>query len=315
MPVEKKPRAKAVKKTKEVQDDPISSDDENQTSEVAESVPETKINISNNNINAINDQVNKKAKAYNADLYKLLDVLNRNKQQFEEAVMKLEDYNYDKFTDLTHDYEQKERESLEKVENLKKSYDEMQTKLKLSYEELQNKLNKEFSEKKYKTEKEFNEKNYELDKMYQEKKYNFEHEYRKSIDEMERKKESDAYAFCLGILKQKGETSIKITELNEKNQKLENMAEKHEEELEKLEERLTGEHEKEMKYELEKIKLTNKSELADLTAQNQQKIKQIEIMQETIDTLKKEINEQRNLTKHVAEAGRQGQIVQNMGNK
>ena len=68
-----------------------------------------------------------------------------------------------------------------------------------------------------------------------------------------------------------------------------------------------------LEYQLEKIELKNKSELATLTAENQQKMKQIEVMKETIDTLKKKINEQRNLTKHVAEAGRQGQIVQNMG--
>lgn len=83
--------------------------------------------------------------------------------------------------------------------------------------------------------------------------------------------------------------------------------------MEELEEKLTKEHDKELEYQLEKIELKNKSELATLTAENQQKMKQIEVMKETIDILKKEINEQRNLTKHVAEAGRQGQIVQNMG--
>jgi chromosome segregation ATPase len=308
MPVEKKPRAKPTKKTEKVQDD-SSSDDEIQTNGLNTN-KETNIIMSNDN-----DYVSKKSKAYNAELFKLLENLNKNKQIFEEAVSKLEDYNYEKFSELEHEYEKKEREFYEKSENLKKNFDEMQTKLNKSYEDLQNKLNKEFSEKKYKTEKDFDEKNYELEKLYQEKKYNFEHDYRKTIDEMERKKENDSYKFCLEVLKQKGETTIKISELNEKNQKLENMANKHEEELEKLEEKLNEQHEKEMKYELEKIQLTNKSVMAELTAQNDQKVKQIEVMKDTIDTLKKEINEQRTLTKHVAEAGKQGQIVQNMGNK
>lgn len=294
----KKPRAKTSKKKKEIEEDLHSSSDENDiTMEMTDSSSDNKIMINN-------DLVHKKSKAFNSELFKLLDMLNRNKQDFTEAFKKVEDYNYDKFSDLTHDYEKKELDHAEKSDNLRKSF-----------EELHNKLTKEYTEKKYKTDKEFSEKKYDLDKLYEEKKYNFGHEFQKSVDEMERKKENDAYNFCLQVLKQKGETTIKASDLNEKNDKLENMIEKHEEELENLEEKLTDQHEKEMKYELEKIELTNRAESANLTAKNEQNVKQIEVLQDTIKSLKVEINEQRNLTKHVAEAGKQGQIVQNMGGK
>jgi len=308
MPVEKKPRAKAVKKVSQ----PVQSDSDSDTESVQQITlqlqpqspspqPQPQVSLS---VSESEQQIIKKTKAYNAELFKLLDTLNKNKQNFQDAIESVETYNYDKFSDQSHKFEQMERDFVEKNEILKKTFEDTQTR-----------LSKEFAERKYKSEKEHVEKIYELDKTYQEKKYNFEHSFQKTIDEMEKKKRDDAYAFSTSTLKQHGETSIKVSELNEKNLRLENMSAKHDAELKELTNKLNIEHAKELKNELERIVLKNKSDLADLTAQNQQKDKQIVSMQETIATLKNEITEQRNLTKHVAEAGRQGQIVQNLSGK
>jgi chromosome segregation ATPase len=277
-------------------------------------------NLSNTPITLNIDQPNKKSKAFNMDLFNLLDklnksveTLNKNKDEFSEQIKKVEGYNFDKFAEIENDFEVKEKEFYDRSESLNKSYDEMKAKLARTYEEMKNKLEKEDKERRYKIEKEYDEKEYELEKDFEKKKYDNAIEHQKTVDEMQRKRETDAYKFCVDYLKQKGEQPIKVTEWNEKNEKLENLISKHEESLEDLEEKLKEKHERELKYELEKKDLTQKSEVATLKAENDQKDKQIKVLESTIASLKSEIADQRALTKHVAEAGRQGQIVQNMG--
>lgn len=277
-------------------------------------------NASENHVILNVTQPNKKSKAFNMDLFNLLDTLNKsvetlnkNKEEFSNQIQKVEKYNFDKFAELENDFEIKEKEFYDRGENLSKNYEDMKLKLAKSYEDMKNKLEKEDRERRYRIEKDFEEREYELEKDFEKKKYDMETDNKKTLDDMQRKKETDSYKFCVDYLKQKGEMPIKVSEWNEKNEKLENLISKHEESLRDLEENLTEKHERELKYELEKKDLTQKSELATLKAENDQKDKQIKVLESTIASLKTEINEQRALTKHVAEAGRQGQIVQNMG--
>ena len=59
--------------------------------------------------------------------------------------------------------------------------------------------------------------------------------------------------------------------------------------------------------------LTHKAHTAELTAQVSQQIKEIAMLNKTIENLKFEIAEQRNLTREVATAGSKGAITQNIG--
>jgi electron transfer flavoprotein alpha subunit len=59
--------------------------------------------------------------------------------------------------------------------------------------------------------------------------------------------------------------------------------------------------------------LTHKAHTAELTAQVSQQIKEIAMLNKTIENLKLEVAEQRNLTKEVANAGAKGAITQNYG--
>ena len=59
--------------------------------------------------------------------------------------------------------------------------------------------------------------------------------------------------------------------------------------------------------------LSHRAHTAELTAQVAQQIKEIAMLNKTIDNLKSEIAEQRNLTREVANAGSKGQITQNIG--
>lgn len=59
--------------------------------------------------------------------------------------------------------------------------------------------------------------------------------------------------------------------------------------------------------------LTNKASNAQLTAQVDQQLKEIKVLNSTIENLKSELKEQRELTKQVAQASAKSQISQNFG--
>ena len=68
-----------------------------------------------------------------------------------------------------------------------------------------------------------------------------------------------------------------------------------------------------LEQETNTINLSYKATTAELNARVTQQTKEIEILNKTIETLKNEIMEQRNLTREIANAGAKGQITQNIG--
>lgn len=243
----------------------------------------------------------------------MFEKMNSTKQEFTEAINKFEKYTRGRITELEQSYEDRKFNTTLEIENLKKTYQEMQLKLKNTYNETKQNLEKEIEARKNNTNQKHEDKCRELQKEYELKEYQFKHNYTKMMDDMEREKEKNGYTFALSILKQRNELPIKSDEWAEKNQKLSKIMSEHAAKIKKLEETLKSKHTKEMAYELEKIKLTHTSNVANITAKNEQKSLQIEVLNETIASLKKELTEQRTLTKQVAEASKQGQIVQNMG--
>lgn len=262
------------------------------------------VSIPKNNINIYK---------FNNEIIKMFEKMNSTKQEFVESVGKFEKYTSNRIIELEQSYEDRKFNTTSEIDNLKKSYQESQQKLKKTYDETKQKIEKDIEVKTNNINQKHEDKCRELQKEYEMKEYQFKHNYTKMMDDMEREKEKNGYTFALSALKQRNEVPIKSDELAEKNQKLAKIMSEHATEIKKLEETLKARHTKEMAYELEKIKLTNTSNVATITAQNEQKSLQIEVLNETIASLKKELAEQRTLTKQVAEASRQGQIVQNMG--
>jgi hypothetical protein len=70
-----------------------------------------------------------------------------------------------------------------------------------------------------------------------------------------------------------------------------------------------------LKQALHNQTLAHKAEIASLTAQVDQQVKEINVLRETISNLKHEIAEQRSLTKEVAIASSKSQIQQSFGGK
>lgn len=68
-----------------------------------------------------------------------------------------------------------------------------------------------------------------------------------------------------------------------------------------------------LKNEITTIELTHKANNASLQAQVEQQKKEVQMLQQTIESMKIEIKEQRELTKEVAQASSKAQITQTIG--
>ena len=68
-----------------------------------------------------------------------------------------------------------------------------------------------------------------------------------------------------------------------------------------------------LKQSLQNMELTHKANIAGLTAENESQKKEIIVLRDTIQNLKSELAEQRNLTRDIAQASSKSQISQNFG--
>jgi len=76
---------------------------------------------------------------------------------------------------------------------------------------------------------------------------------------------------------------------------------------------LLNEHKKELGAQIGSGHLKHRAEIAELTASVKQQEKEITVLSNTIDNLKSELAAQRDLTREVAMAGKQGAITQQFG--
>jgi hypothetical protein len=121
------------------------------------------------------------------------------------------------------------------------------------------------------------------------------------------------YDAAIAILGEKNEIAIDKSNYDNLKSELSILKLKDKTEIDKLlkKERETGD--RKLKYALDNCLLKHKAEHAELTAAVKQRDNQIITLQNSIENLKIEIAAQRELTKSVAEAGKQGQISQTFG--
>ena len=106
------------------------------------------------------------------------------------------------------------------------------------------------------------------------------------------------------ILDARHERSITIQEYNNLQTQIQELHKSHEDEIAQIRASLHHLHEKELK-ELEKTKkLEVSAQLAEFNAGKTSHTQQIALLQSTIESLRNELMEQRNLTKSVAESSR-----------
>lgn len=145
-----------------------------------------------------------------------------------------------------------------------------------------------------------------LDKEYEVKKKDLEIKLDQEIKEA-------SYDKAVEILKEHSEIAVDEDEYNELTEQVETVRTELEEEMEN---KVTEEKEKaqkDLKQALLNNNLEHKAQIAMITAQVEQLTKERTTYESTISNLKGEIAAQRELTKQVAEAGKQGAISQSFG--
>jgi pterin-4a-carbinolamine dehydratase len=160
-------------------------------------------------------------------------------------------------------------------------------------------LSKEYAAKVYKLKQDFEKQKYDLEQSIQQQK-----------DEMNREFQQDEYDRALDVLEKKKEVAISEEHYDDISNELKDLKknqDEHEKKIVKTEEqKWRGLMTNSMKTK----DLEFAASSAQMKAEIEQKGKEIDVLHDTIDSLKEEIQEQRKLTKSVAEAG-QKQVTQN----
>lgn len=121
------------------------------------------------------------------------------------------------------------------------------------------------------------------------------------------------YRGALEILKETDEVAINSEELAQLREKVSSADQRLQGELEKLRKEEKSSAQAAMSAALTNMNLTHKAEIAKITAENEQRVNDIENFKNTISTLQKEITAQRELTRQVAESSRAAPIAQTFG--
>lgn len=216
----------------------------------------------------------------NPELCKVIKSYVVAQQNFIDACKDMEKYNEDTMYDLDL-----------QIDNKKEEYNELDKQLKREYEE----------------------KLYDLEKNFLAKQDDCVREYQKMKDDYKRMMQKEAHEGSIKTLKEFGEVPVKETELNEMKKKLSTLEEEHKKELSKEKAILENQHKRDLETRLKTMELEHERNMAITKAENEQRLKEIENLNATILRMSEEIKEQRQLTKQVAEASKQGAITQNYG--
>lgn len=172
-----------------------------------------------------------------------------------------------------------------------------------AYQQLQDKLAKEHDMKNYNLEKEYKERSYELEK-----------EFQLRRDKMEREFDNNEYDKAVKVVKGKGEVNIKKEDYDKLKSELDQLKKDMEKTISENKKEIEAQSKREVEGRLKVRDLEFKSATADMKATIDQQVKEIASLISTIETLKSEIAEQRQLTRSVAEAAKTP-ITQSFGSK
>jgi len=142
-------------------------------------------------------------------------------------------------------------------------------------------------------------------------------EYEVKLKDLQIKVDQDfkehGYNKAVEVLEEHGEIAVNEETYNELKDSVDVLKKEAEEELEKKLKELKSQHARELAGTLKNKELEHKAEIAMLTAKVEQLTKERQTFESTIKNLQSEIAAQRDLTRQVAEASKQGAISQNFG--
>jgi len=193
---------------------------------------------------------------------------------------------------------------------------------KKEYKELCQNTEKEYKEKTHTLQKEYEEKNKNLSNSYSDSNRELQNDYKNKQIEVTQKLKEFKLKGCNDMAKEFDMTVLKTEEVKNLNdtisktqKELDELKKKFDSECTKVRSEERGRFEAELKRQKTEQELTYKTNTAEMKAQLDQQKREVQLLTNTIETLKAEIAEQRNLTIEIAQANSKGQITQNIGGK
>lgn len=317
---EKKP---VVKKSKPIVE-PIESDSEpNSESDSEESVVEIKKNSSGTTIvSKPKVFLSQNLKSTDSDRIHLAQAINNFTLKSEQLMQEMK--NFESFREsiarLDILIDTKKQEYKETSESLELDYSNKIKQLESNYMDKTKKLESDFADKNKKLDSELTDKTKKLESEFVDKKKTLSNSYEDSVYETKRKIAEDKTKQCELMAKE-----LKMKFVKEEDYKiLQDQVTKAVQDFNELKKTFdkqcdTIRTEESKKYatmlktELNTSDLTHKANNAQLQAQVEQQKKEIQVLEQTILSLKAEIKEQRELTKEVAQASSRAQITQTIG--
>ena len=178
----------------------------------------------------------------------------------------------------------------------------------------------EYTERAKKLESDYSDRAKKLESDYLDKRKNLIVEYQDLQVEMRRKVTEDKTRYCTNYANEMKMRFIREDELNEiqsREQKslkdYEDLKKTFEKQCDAIRSEEIKKYSTQLKTELNTMELTHRANNAQLQAQVEQQKREISMLAQTIESLKAEIREQRELTREVAQASSKAQITQTIG--
>ena len=233
----------------------------------------------------------------------------KNFDVFRENVFKLDLLIDSKKKEYENTHETLELEYTTKKKHLEVQYADLSKKLKTDHDELTKKLVTDHADKIKKCESEFADKHKVLTNTHED-----------NTIQIRRKLEADKATSCNEFAKSMGMKFIKEEEFKGLTDNVQKSLQDYTELKKTFDKQCTQiKEEEKVKYQTQlkndttTMDLTHKASNAQLVAQADQQKKEIKVLSDTIENLKSELREQRELTKSVAQASAKSQITQTIG--
>lgn len=244
----------------------------------------------------------------------------KNFDTFREGVAKLDLLIGTKKQEYAEMSESLELTHKNQVSNLETSYKEMTKKLKTEYDDLKKKLESDNNDLKKRLETDYTDRTKKLESEFADKKKSLTNTFEDAQIEIKRKIAEDKSKQCELYAKELKMKFVKEEEYKNLNDQVSKAVQDYTDLKKSFDKQCDGVRAEELKKytlslksETTTLELTHKANNAVLQAQVEQQKKEIQVLQQTIESLKSEIREQRELTKEVAQASSKAQITQTIG--
>ena len=258
-----------------------------------------------NNFTLKSDQLIQEMKnfeIFRETIAKLDILLETKKQEYKEINESLEFNHKNQIKKLESEYQETNK-------NLKSEYDELKKKLEIEYNDKSKNFNTEITDRTKKLETEFNDKKKSLINTYEDSSIDMK---RKIAEDKSKQCEVYAKELKMKFVKEEEHKSL-LDQVQKALQDYTELKKSFDKQCESVRTEESKKYQAQIKTENTTLELTHKANNATLQAQVEQQKKEIQVLQQTIDSMKGEIREQRELTKEVAQASSKAQITQSIG--